>query len=88
MYKVKVSKLVIIIVQYYVYEDKNTACMINMVVVSDIFPTETFMHLSVDFIESCYSWSQQKISVWQVVQLAQPSINLEVYVPLHHSYIT
>ena len=71
------------------YEGKNTVCMVNMViVVSGIFPTKPLMRLSVDFIESCYSRSQHKSSVWQVVQLAQPSINLEVHVPLHHSYIT
>ena len=46
------------------------------------------MHLSEYFIESCCSWSQHKISVWQVLQLAQPSINPEVHVLLHHSYIT
>ena len=67
------------------YEGKNTVCMVIMViVVSGIFP----LHLSVDFIESCYSWSQHKSFVWQVVQLAQPTINLEVHVPLNHSYIT
>ena len=36
MYKIKVSKL------NNVYEDNNTACMVNMVVVSGIFSAETF----------------------------------------------
>ena len=50
------------------YEGKNTACMVNMViVVSGIFPTKTFDA----FIRvSCYSWSQHKSFVWQVVQFA------------------
>ena len=49
--------------------------MVNMVVVSGTSLQKPLMHLSVDFIELCYSWSQYKSSVWQVVQVAQPFLS-------------
>ena len=54
--------------------------MVNTVVCVAFSLQKPLMHLSLDFIESCYSWSQHKSFVWQVVQLAQPFINLEPHV--------
>ena len=47
--------------QSLVYEDKDTACMVNMVAVSGIFPIqEPLMHPSVHFIELLWLELAQK----------------------------